>query len=230
MKGKGLMRRRVVLAWLMLGLMLAPALGIVLWLLVVKAPPRNAILISEDGRISASTQQPSLFASPVSSPTQSVALTGPLVTPELIAVYVSGAVKMPGVYTLPAGSRVADALEVAGGLQPEADAGRINLAARILDEEQIAVPVLGAPIMESRPTAKPPPSPSPIRLIGKTNINKATAAELEGLPGIGPVLAARIVQYREANGDFKDVEELTEVPGIKEATLARIREQITTLP
>jgi len=102
-----------------------------------------------------------------------------------VGVYVVGAVMNPGVYFLPQGSRVADALEAAGGATEEADLVRVNLAKRVYDEERIYVPRLGE---ENLPL--PPPSASSGGQAGqKININTATAAELETLPGIGPVLA-----------------------------------------
>jgi len=148
-------------------------------------------------------------------------------------VYVSGAVNKPGVYNLKANSRVADAVNMAGGLRPEADMERINLAARIVDEEHISIPEKGAPIAISsstpaRPTTRASATVAPSQMM--VNINTATALELEILPGIGPTLAARIVEYRTANGRFNTIEDLTRVPGIKSALFANIRDHVTVGP
>ncbi len=140
-------------------------------------------------------------------------------TPAETGVYVVGAVMTPGVYFLPQGSRVADALEAAGGPTEEADLARVNLAKRVYDEEQIYVPRLG----EENP---PLPLSTGGEAGGKININTATAAELETLPGIGPVLSQRIVDYRKANGPFAATEDIKNVGGIGEVTFEGIKELI----
>ena len=130
--------------------------------------------------------------------------------PLLLAVHVSGAVAEPDVlYYLPEGSRVADALETAGGALPEADLSRLNLAALLRDGQKIQVP-LREEAGES----------------GPLNLNLATAEELERLPGIGAALAGRIVSYREKYGPFAEVEDLLNVSGIGEKLLAAIEDQI----
>lgn len=174
-------------------------------------PPAAAILVY--------TPTPAPTATPV-----------PTATPPPLIVYVSGAVAQPGVYTLPPGARVVDALSAAGGATAEADLAQVNLARRIYDEEQIHVPRQGDPT----PPA-PPPTPAPAAASsggspGKVNINTASAAELDTLPGIGPGYAARIVAYRETNGPFQRSEEIQNVPGIGPATFARIKDLITVGP
>jgi competence protein ComEA len=136
-----------------------------------------------------------------------------------VAVYVTGAVAKPGVYYLPQESRVQDALEAAGGPTVNADLDRVNLAQRVHDEDQIYVPEIGE---ENLPTTTSGGSGE-----GLININTASAAELESLPGIGPVLAQSIVDYRETHGPFGTVEEITEVQGIGQAVFEGIRELIT---
>jgi len=143
-------------------------------------------------------------------------------TPAEIGVYVVGAVMTPGVYFLPQGSRVEDALESAGGPTEEADLARVNLAKRVYDEEQIYVPQVG----EENPPLPPPSGSSGGQAGGKININTATAAELESLPGIGEVLSQRIVDYREANGPFSAIEDIKNVQGIGEVTFEEIKELI----
>ena len=133
-----------------------------------------------------------------------------------ITVHVAGLVDRPGLVELAEGSRVADAIAAAGGFLPGARAGAINLAAALSDGQQIVVPGAEGP----RPaTFEGIPA-------GKIDLNQATASELDSLPGVGPVIAARIVSYREDNGPFESIEALLDVPGIGEAKLADLRDQV----
>ena len=141
-----------------------------------------------------------------------------------IRLHVVGAVARPGVYTLPAGSRLIEAVEAAGGLTAEADPERVNLADFVRDGQQVYIPRLGA---------TPPPSPTPLGaqpgaggLKAPLNLNTATAAELEALPGIGKVYAERIVAYRSQHGPFKSSEEIMQVQGIGPACYEQIRDLI----
>ncbi|WP_422114740.1 helix-hairpin-helix domain-containing protein [Brachybacterium sp. UNK5269] len=155
-------------------------------------------------------------------------------TAELI-VHVSGAVGSPGVVRLPAGSRVDDALQAAGGPTPEADLAAVNLARPLTDGEQIHVPTPG----EEPPVAaagagegSAPPEPAGgaaggERGGGPIDLNTASATELEELPGVGPAIAQRILEHRESNGPFTSVDGLLEVSGIGPATLEKIRPQAT---
>ena len=147
----------------------------------------------------------------------------PLDDPEpdiFLVVHVTGAVHVPGVYSLPAGSRVTDALAAAGGLDPDSDPDRINLAAFVMDGQQILVPG-----KSDRP--EPEGSGSEPVVPGQIRINSASRSELETLPGIGPALAERIIIYRQTHGGFSSVDELLNVSGIGEKKLADIRERIT---
>jgi competence protein ComEA len=128
-------------------------------------------------------------------------------TARTVVVSVVGLVARPGLVTLPTGSRVADAVEAAGGLLPEADPAAVNLAAVVADGQQIAVGVPGA-ATSSAGTAAGSAAGGPV------NLNTATASDLDALPGIGPVLAQRIVSYRDQQGRFTSVEQLDDVPGI----------------
>ena len=136
---------------------------------------------------------------------------GPSPPAAAITVHVSGAVATPGLVELPAGSRVADAVVAAGGALPGADLAALNLAAPLVDGQQLVVPELSgdAPAVASD---------------GRVRINTADAAALDALPGVGPVLAARIVAHRDAHGPFAVIEDLLEVPGIGEAKLAGMRD------
>jgi competence protein ComEA len=142
--------------------------------------------------------------------------------PEDVVVHVVGAVRSPGLYRLSDGSRVADALALAGGAMPRADLTAVNLAAPLIDGTQVVVPRVGqaqAPATAAAGAAGAPAGP--IRL------NTATADELQGIPGVGPVTAQQIVAFREQNGPFRSVDELDAVPGIGPKRLEQLRELVT---
>jgi competence protein ComEA len=144
--------------------------------------------------------------------------------PKTIIVSVAGAVKEPGIVELDAGARVADAIEAAGGLTDGADPGFLNLARVVADGDLVAVPDASA----SGAAAPAPGGDSGGGSAGGlVNINVAGAAELDALKGIGPVLAERIIEYREANGSFQSLDELSEVSGIGSALLEQLRDQVT---
>ena len=151
-------------------------------------------------------------------------------TPAPLVVHVAGAVQNPDVYELPLGSRVGDAIDAAGGLLEGANPGGLNLAAFLEDGERLYVPQLPTPLPEAPasnrsgalPTEIPPPSTDQ-----RININTASQAELETLPGIGPVTAEKIIAYRESNGYFKIIEEIMDVPGIGTKKFEDIKDLIT---
>ena len=140
-----------------------------------------------------------------------------------VVVSVVGSVVRPGLVTLPQGARVADAVAAAGGLLPDADPASVNLAAVVSDGQQVAVGVPGADVVGGAA----PGGASAAGGDGPVDLNAATAADLDGLPGIGPVLAERIVEHRERNGPFRSVEQLDDVPGIGPATYAELAELVT---
>jgi competence protein ComEA len=145
----------------------------------------------------------------------------PSATPVPILVDVAGWVRHPGVYELASGQRVVDAIRAAGGARPGALLESLNLAAPLADGIQILVPKQGvAP-------AAVPGSAGASTAGALVNVNTATAAELEALPGIGEVIAQAIVDYRTQNGPFGTVDELLDVSGIGDATLANIRDLVT---
>jgi competence protein ComEA len=149
-------------------------------------------------------------------------------TPAPLQVYVVGAVAAPGVYSLPAGSRVKEAVEAAGGALPEANLQAINLAALLEDGAKVSIPSTlihtdEPPLPPSRASGTMPPSEKS----GLININTATQAELESLPGIGSVIAQRIIAYRQANGPFSKIEDLLNVPDIGPKTFENIKNLIT---
>ncbi|RLV50101.1 ComEA family DNA-binding protein [Nocardioides mangrovicus] len=139
-----------------------------------------------------------------------------------VVVDVAGKVRRPGVVTLPTGSRVQDAISRAGGLRVGVAAGSLNLARVLVDGEQILVGVPGAagaaPSMASATTAPEG---------GLVNLNSATLTQLQDLPGVGPVTAQKIMEYRTAHGAFTSVDQLLEVDGIGDKTLADIAPHAT---
>jgi competence protein ComEA len=131
-----------------------------------------------------------------------------------LVVDVAGRVRRPGLVTLPPGSRVADAIRAAGGVRPGTDLTSLNLARKLVDGEQILVGVAGA----AAPTSGGSPGPT-----NPINLNTATAAELDQLPGVGPVLAQRIIDWRTAHGSFTSVSQLRQVTGIGDSKYADLQ-------
>ncbi len=188
-------------------------------------------------------------------PGQAVVLRDPP-TPIPLRIHVTGAVVNPGVYTLPRGSIVQDAISAAGGLTPRADTRALNLAQAVLDGDQINILAL-PPTATLTPTPRPTDTPAPTITVGPgtstptpaftttlapvptsasvvtgglININTATLAELETLPRIGPAIAQRIIDYRTANGPFTSIEQIMNVKGIGPATFAQLKDLITVGP
>lgn len=137
-----------------------------------------------------------------------------------LLVDVSGAVRRPGVYGLPAGSRVNDALQKAGGATGKADLSLINRAAALTDGQQVLVP---EKVSATSAAAAPSGSAATAAAAAPIHLNSATAEQLDELPGVGPATAERIIEYRNTNGPFKTVDELDSVSGIGPAKLAELR-------
>lgn len=150
-----------------------------------------------------------------------------------LVVHVAGAVVAPGVYRVSDGARVVDAIEVAGGLAADADLDAVNLAAPVRDGERLYVPRVGQPVpsVVTGGGGGVPPGEGggdgPAAPSGPININTATAAELEALPGVGPATAAAIVAHRDEHGPFATVDDLTDVTGIGPAKLEAVRGLVT---
>jgi len=150
-------------------------------------------------------------------------LTAPATTPAttVVVVDVTGAVRHPGLYRLPQGSRIADAIARAGGTTHRADSALVNLAAPLADGEQILVPVrVGAGEADAAGAAAPAGPPSPAAPV---DLNTATVEQLDALPGIGPVTAQKIVDYRQEHGPFTSVDGLDAIPGIGPARIDELR-------
>jgi competence protein ComEA len=200
--------REGVTVGVLLTLVFATTLGAVL--LRVKRPTAAPIVI----------QSITPFSAPTSAPTA---------TPQPILVYVLGAVTQPGVYVLPWDSRVQQAIAAAGGATQDADLVRVNLAERVHDEQQVYVPSQNEAMTPTLPTAvSRPTSSTGLSLPGqRININTASVDALVALPGIGPALAQRIVEYRQANGPFNRPEDITKVKGIGDGIFAEIKDLIS---
>ena len=142
----------------------------------------------------------------------------------LVVVHVAGSVRWPGVYELPEGSRIGDAIEAAGGPRRQANLNALNLAEVVADGTKVEVVRKG-----TDPTAEAAPTPgiTPGAIGAPVDLNSADQLALETIPGIGPVKAAAILQYRSEVGSFVSIEELLEVTGIGPATLEAIRPYVT---
>ncbi|MFQ5610512.1 MAG: helix-hairpin-helix domain-containing protein [Anaerolineae bacterium] len=204
-------------------------LGIVVVFLRKPAPPPLEII----------TPEANPTATPIAETAQPTpGVIAPTATPKPLRVYVSGAVATPDVYRLPPGSLIKDAIVLAGGALPEADLALINLAQELSDQQQIYVPrrdgqnplpsVSGGIKKASGATPVPPASaPAMGQLI---NINTATLEELETLPRVGPVIAQRIIDYREEQGPFATVDEIMNVRGIGPVTFEGLKDSIVLGP
>lgn len=166
------------------------------------------------------------------APTGEPVALEPAPTERPIAVHIVGAVPRPGLYEFPEGARIQDAIDAAGGLLAEADESSLNLAALLEDGQQLNIPFReGAELPSTLPTAGSPgesfPTPSSGGSEDLVNINTATLDELDALPGIGPTTAQKIIDYRDENGPFNQIEDIMNVSGIGPTTFENIQDLIT---
>jgi competence protein ComEA len=160
------------------------------------------------------------------NPSGEAVILRPVPTEKPIIVYITGAVPRAGVYALPQGARVQDAISAAGGFLAEAEKSQINLAALLEDGEKLDIPYIeGAlPVLAT-------PGPTVVAVTTELiNINTASAAELDSLPSIGPTLAQRVIDYREQHGPFINTEDIINVPGIGTGNYERFKDLITVGP
>ena len=143
---------------------------------------------------------------------------------DLITVDVKGAVKSPGIYDLPVGSRVNDAVQKAGGLTEQADSKSLNLAQKVSDEALVYVPTKGEEVASQQAGSGTASSTSKEK---KVNLNKASLEELKQVKGLGGKRAQDIIEHREANGKFKSVDELKKVSGIGAKTIEKLKDYVT---
>ena len=198
-----LRRRRIMLGLAAAGLVLFCGIG---WWQKT-APPADATLVARSGNAEAAKR-----------------------APQEVVVYVSGMVGHPGVLKVSAGARAIDVVNAAGGLLQGADVAKINLAQTVKDGMQIHIP--GRPLEAATATNAYPVVPGTQAVAKassqqqKININTADATELDKLPGVGPALAGRIIEYRNANGPFKDGEELKKVKGLGASKYEKLKDKI----
>lgn len=149
--------------------------------------------------------------------------------PDAMMVDVKGQIKLPGVYKANPGERVIDIIDRAGGLTDQADQSQVNLSAHVQDEMVIYIPAMGEEgiVPQGSSVGGTASSSGSGQTQGKININKADAAELQKLPGIGPAKAAAIIEYRQASGPFKVVEDLKKISGIGEKTFDKLKDLVT---
>jgi len=162
------------------------------------------------------------FASTTVAPSTSASTA-----PTTLLVHVAGAVSVPGVHPLPAGARVTDAIDAAGGLTPDADGSRINLAAPVADGERVYVPAVGEQPPPVAVGGVPSGAVGAGLAAGPVDLNTADEAALDSLPGVGPATAAAIIEHRDRIGGFTSVEQLLDVRGIGEAKLDALRDLVT---
>jgi competence protein ComEA len=205
--------------------------GIGWWMLRSPVTPTESRLPLA-GRAAAADGTASTGPRDRASPSTVTAPAPPQTPPAVVVIHVTGAVHAPGVYELNPGQRVADAIDAAGGALADAEPDALNLAAPLADGDRIAVPTAAEVAAgsggaghshaggEGADSASGP-------VAGPVDVNSATAAELETLPGIGPATAAAIVEHRRLNGPFASVDELDEVRGIGTSKLDAIRDQVT---
>jgi competence protein ComEA len=218
------------LRWFGAGRLVAAAVSIAIvvvggvWLLRAPAPPTEASLPLASGAPPTSTTS----ISPPLPVTVGTTMTSP--ASDIVVIHVAGAVLAPGIYELVAPARVADAVAAAGGAAAVGDLDGVNLAAMLADGQRVYVPAVGevdpAAVASGGDPASPASAGSSLPP-GPLDLNAATSAQLELLPGVGPATATAIVDDRERNGPFASIDDLDRVPGIGAAKLEALRPLVT---
>jgi competence protein ComEA len=176
-----------------------------------------ALLLFLGSKLLARPQSSAGLAPPAAAPAETASAV-----PTVVVVDVVGAVRRPGLYRLAQGARIADAVSRAGGVTRKADLALINLAAPLADGEQVVVPRRGTGAFASPSGAGSPGAASS----GPVHLSTATEEQLDALPGIGPVTAQKILDYRQQHGAFTSVDELDAVPGIGPARLDQLKDLV----
>lgn len=200
------------------GVVLTAAAVVTVWWVLAGRPSEHAVPVTVETPASASPG-PDVSASPGAAGEVEGAEAGPLV------VDVAGKVRRPGIVELPPGSRVVDAIEAAGGVRGRPDTTSLNLARKLVDGEQVLVGV-EAPAVPSAPAPGGGDGAAPVPG-AVIDLNTATIEQLDTLPGVGPVTAQAILSWREEHGSFTSVDDLLDVKGIGEATLAELRDLVS---
>jgi competence protein ComEA len=175
-----------------------------------------ALLLFVGSKLLAQPQTSAGVAPPAAPPTESAPAASTVVVVDVV-----GAVRRPGLYRLEQGARIADAVSRAGGATPKADLALINLAALLADGEQVVVPARGTAVPGVTSGAAPSAAAT-----GPVHLSTATLEQLDSLPGIGPVTAQKILDYRQQHGAFTSVDELDAVPGIGPARLDQLKDLV----
>jgi competence protein ComEA len=211
---------RAVVGLLLLGTVIAGVLVVRLVLVEhgSRPVPLRMAAATASGDPSAAVAEPSISATTAVATADATDAAG-----GIVLVHVVGQVRHPGVVRLPAGSRVEQALEAAGGATATADLVRVNLARPVVDGEQIVVPKPGQPIEGAAGVFGGPGTSGVATRAPLVDLNTADLTELDSLPGVGPVLAQRILDWRSQNGRFSTVDELGEVSGIGDKVLENLR-------
>ena len=178
-----------------------------------------ALLLFFGSKLLARPQPSAGLAPPVAPPTETGAAAGTVVVVDVV-----GAVRRPGLYRLEQGARIADAVARAGGATAKADVALINLAAPLADGEQVVVPKRGAAASSAAPSGVEGSAGIPSS--GPVHLSTATLEQLDSLPGIGPVTAQKILDYRQKHGAFTSVDALDAVPGIGPARLDQLKDLV----
>jgi competence protein ComEA len=203
------------------GVVLTAAAVVTVWWVLAGRPSEHAVPVTVETPANASPG-----ASPGPEGSGSAAPGGGGAEPaQPVVVDVAGKVRRPGIVELPPGSRVVDAIEAAGGVRGRPDTTSLNLARKLVDGEQVLVGVEAAAVpVAPAPGGVPGAAPAPGAVV---DLNTATLEQLDTLPGVGPVTAQAILSWREEHGSFASVDDLLDVKGIGEATLAELRDLVS---
>lgn len=207
-----------LLRWIISAMLMLVALFVLVSWLKPSADDNAAVLIDGVAQTAMLPSATTVSLAPVPTPTA-----------VQIAIDVIGAVQQPGVYYLPERARVVDAIDAAGGLAPYADRDGINLAALVTDGQQLRVPEIGD-ATESAAVINDDGALTQNNASSLININTADTQTLEQLSGVGPVTAQAIIEYREANGPFQEIDDLENVSRIGPRTIDKFRDQVTVGP